>query len=149
MEHAPELAYIPNARTCILVLAKRDPHSSLVARVARAVPFVVVSSGSLATFVVSPHPLPDPYCLRNRGWGLPELSAFPSLWPFGQLSSGKADKKNHMFTSLKRAMHTTREEYPRPPHRAPPCAKRSAPSFRRSIGIQTGLLLRSVLAFFS
>ena len=53
-EHAPELA--PELAYMEHVLAKRDPRSSLVARVARAVPFVVVSSGSLATFVVFPPP---------------------------------------------------------------------------------------------
>ena len=70
------------------------------ARVARAVQVVVVSSGSLATFVVRPT-LPDPYCLTgNRGIGDGVGDSELFLWPFGQLSSGKVDY------TIKRVMHT-------------------------------------------
>jgi len=63
LEHAPELAYMPNARTCILVMAKRDHrswHSSLVSR-ARFRLLLCRAARRLHVCCMPHPPAPDPF----------------------------------------------------------------------------------------
>ena len=87
LEHAPELAYMPDARTCILVMAKRDHrswHSSLVSRARFR---LLLCRAARSPRLLYAPPSRTRTVSGNRGIGYGDSELF--LWPFGQLSSGK------------------------------------------------------------